>query len=153
VLGPARIAASIAAVAALALAALGCGSGPSDEPARVRETMNSFKDSVESGDTATICTKLLARRLVANLTALGLPCDVALQSFKSVKRPKLKVLRIKVRGKEAFATVRTNAVGQRPSEDTVHLIREGSDWRIDDLARDVAGPPSPANPQPSANSD
>lgn len=152
-LRPARIALPLAAAAALAAAAPGCGAKQSDEPARVRETVRSFKDSVEKGDTATICSKLLARRLINNLADLGLPCDVALQALKSVERPKLKILRIKVRDKEAFATVRTNAVGQRPSEDTLHLIREGSAWRIDDLAGEIAGPPSPENPQPTKESD
>jgi hypothetical protein len=144
--GPARIAALVL-VAAVLTAAPGCGK-QTDERARVRATVIDFKTAVERGDVSTICGRLVSRALLIKLSGVGLPCDVALGALKSVERPKLKLLRVRVRGKTAFARVRTNAVGQPPSEDTIRLVLEGKGWRIASLAGDLTGPPSPANPAP-----
>jgi hypothetical protein len=143
------------AAALLAAAAPGCGGGGKGQAAQVRSTVGDFETAVQRGDVDAICTRLLSRQIVTKLTAVGLPCPVALQSLRGVQRPKLKLLGLKVRGTEAFATVRTNAAGQKPSEDTIHLVKESGGWRIDSLSGALAGPPTPANPspRPGANSD
>jgi hypothetical protein len=148
VLWPARSAVALALVALLGATALGCGKAKPDQATQVRATVAAFETAVSKGDVDTICAKLFSRRIVVKLEDVGLPCEVALSSLRSVQRPKLKVLAVKVRGKQAFATVRTNALGQKPSTDTIQLVAQGTGWRIDSLAGAVAGPPDPANPAP-----
>lgn len=136
-------------LAALALALVaGCGNKGAGGEKGVRDTLDRFETAVTHGDVSSICKQLLSKSVVQKVNSVGLPCEVALRSLQEVRRPKLKVLRVKVRDKKAFATVRTNAAGQPPSEDTIRLIDEKGSWRIDDLASAAAGPPAPASPAP-----
>jgi hypothetical protein len=67
--------------------------------------------------------------------AVGLPCEVALrQGLGEVKSPTLTIGRIVVRGDSATAEVRSAAAGEKPSADTLELVRVGEGWRIASLA-------------------
>ena len=147
-LRPRSLIAVLSASALLGATAAGCGEDEPDETGRVRATVTDFKTAVEKGDVNTICNRLLSRELLVKLSRVGLPCNVALGALKDVERPKLKILSVRVRGKDGFAEVRTNAEGQPPSEDTIQLVQEAKGWRIANLAGNIAGPPAPDNPAP-----
>lgn len=127
---------TIAPLAALALAA--CGT--SDEQ-QVRDALDRFERAVASKDYQQLCDELLAGELVGQLRSVGLPCEVALRTgLEGVNRPRLEVRRVKVRGDEALAVVRSTAKGQPSSTDTVKLRREDGSWRVASLS----GPQPPA---------
>ncbi len=129
--------ATIAAAAVLAQA--GCGS-PSQED-QVRSTLKTFAAAVADKDYERICNDLLAQELVSKVTAVGLSCPDALsRGLGSAQRPTLKVLSVKVRSdKLAMATVRTGAANQRPSTDSVRVVKEKGSWRIGSLSGSPAG--------------
>ena len=135
---PRRVATAALAVI-LGVAAAGCGR--SDEE-RVRETLTRFQRATAAGDYRALCREVLARSLVARLDAVGLPCEVALRKgFGSVRRPGLRVERVKVRGTTAFAVVTSTAAGQQPYRGTIRLVEEDGTWRVAALARPQ--PPAP----------
>jgi hypothetical protein len=110
----------------------GCGGGDEQQ---VRDTLARFQKATASQDYRTLCTKLLARAVVDRLRSVGLPCEVALQTgLGSVRQPKLKVTRIKIRGSTALAEVRSEAAGQSASTDTIRLVKEDGDWRLTALS-------------------
>jgi hypothetical protein len=122
----------ILALACVTLAGCG-GSGPSDEE-QVRETVTTFARSVEAKDYGTLCDRVLAPKLIEEVQQIGLPCEVALErGLGDVKDPRLTVGKIAVTGERATAEVRTSAVGQSPSRDTLQLDRVGDSWRISSL--------------------
>jgi hypothetical protein len=128
-----------AALAALALSAGGCGE--SDDQ-RVRDTLQRFGTATATKDYRALCRDLLARRLVARLRAVGLPCEQALsRALGPVDRPSLKVQEVKVSGNTALARITTTARGQRPSRDTIRLVEQDGSWRIAALSGNQ--PPSP----------
>ncbi|MDX6648457.1 MAG: hypothetical protein QOJ97_408 [Solirubrobacteraceae bacterium] len=132
---PPRTAAALLAVAALA----GCGT--SDEQT-VRDTLARFQTATAKKDYGALCKDVLARDLVSRLQAIGLPCELALRkSLGGVSRPALKIEKVRVRGDTALANIVTTAAGQRPSRDTIRLVRQGDDWRISALSG--AQPPAP----------
>jgi hypothetical protein len=110
----------------------GCG-GPSDEQ-RIRQTVTDFGRAVEKGDYAHICTQLFAARLVEQLQQINLPCEQALRRSLAGRRdPQLTVGAVKVDGTTASAQIRTSAVGESPSQDTLQLINVDGHWRISAL--------------------
>lgn len=130
------LAIGLAALAATPLAA-GCGGGEDRLPddVQVRRTLDTFGRSIRSADYTTICKKLLAKRVVDRLKRVGLPCEQAVaRGFGQVREPKITVGKITVSDDTASARVKTEAQGQRPSEDTMLLVRQDDDWRISDLA-------------------
>jgi hypothetical protein len=132
---PPRTAAALLAAAALA----GCGT--SDEQ-KVRDTLARFQTATAKKDYGALCKDVLARDLVGRLQAIGLPCELALRkSLGGVSRPALKIEKVRVRGDTALANIVTTAAGQRPSRDTIRLVRQGDDWRISALSG--AQPPAP----------
>jgi hypothetical protein len=132
---PPRTAAALLAVAALA----GCGT--SDEQ-KVRDTLARFQTATAKKDYGALCKDVLARDLVGRLQAIGLPCELALRkSLGGVSRPALKIEKVRVRGDTALANIDTTAAGQRPSRDTIRLVRQGDAWRISALSG--AQPPAP----------
>jgi hypothetical protein len=136
---PAHRSAAVLAMLALAAAAAGCGR--SDEE-KVRDTLRRFERAAQRGDYQELCDDVLARQLLERLQRIGLPCRLALQrGLGAVRRPRLRVSRVKVRGDVALAQVTTTAVGQRPSRDTVRLVKQGDDWKISALSG--AQPPAP----------
>src|SRR5207248_1654121 len=67
-----------AVVGALALAAAGAGCGRSDQQ-KVRDTLATLQRATAAKDYGTLCSKVLSKQLVDRLSAVGLPCEVALQ--------------------------------------------------------------------------
>ena len=132
------------AALALALALAGCGdSGPTDEE-QVRATLTEFSRATAAKDYQTLCDRILAPSLIADLKKIGLPCEIALQQgLGDVKQPRLLVGAVTVKGKTATAQVRTSAEGQAPSSDTIELEHTDKGWRIASLAK-----PSKAAPVP-----
>ena len=125
------------AAAALAAAALvaGCGSGPSDED-QVARTVSAFARASASHDYATLCSRILAPALVSEVTQIGLPCQKALErGLGKVRDPRLSIGAITVDGDRARVQVRTSAVGQKPSSDTLQLVKVHGSWRIASLGR------------------
>jgi hypothetical protein len=130
--------AAATALSALALLA-GCGGGDEQQ---VRDTLARFQTATEKQDYRALCTKLLAHAVIAKLRSVGLPCEVALQTgLGSVRQPKLKVTKVKIRGSTALALVRSHAAGQSTSTDTIRLVKEDGDWRLTALSG--AQPPTP----------
>ena len=119
-------------LAACALA--GCGdSGPSDEE-QVRATLAEFQRATEARDYQALCDRVFSPKLVETVKQIGLPCEVALEKgFEDVERPRLTIGAIDVRDDKATAEVRSSAVGESPSQDTVELVRVGDGWRIQSL--------------------
>jgi hypothetical protein len=137
---PPRTAAALLAAAALAAGAGGCGSSDDEQ---VRDTLRRFEAATAKKDYGALCKDVLARDLVGRLQAIGLPCELALRkSLGAVARPALTVEKVKVRGDTALADILTTAAGQRPSRDTIRLVRQGDGWRISALSG--AQPPAPA---------
>lgn len=101
----------------------------------MRSTLSDYAKATGSRDVQTLCDRLLAPQLVAKTEMAGLPCEVAFrQALKGVARPTLRVDGVQINGSRALARVHTTAAGQRPSDDTVLLMRFGSNWRIASLA-------------------
>jgi Putative lumazine-binding len=127
----------VAPVAALAAAALlaGCGSGPGDEQ-RVAATVRAFSRAAEARDYTTLCDRILAPALVSDVTSIGLPCPKALErGLGKVRDPRLSIGAITVAGDRASVEVHTSAANQKPSSDTLQLVRVHGSWRIASLAR------------------
>jgi len=136
--------AALAAAAALALAAGGCG-GKSDQQ-QVRDTLKRYAQATARQDYTTLCAKVLARSLIDRLAQVGLPCEQALRTgLGTVRSPKLEILRVRITGALALALVRSSAVGQPTSTDTIRLVKDGGTWRISSLSG--AQPPAPAGAQ------
>ena len=137
---PRRPTAVVLAAAALA-APLGAGCGKSDDD-QVRETLRRFEAATKDRDYKELCDDLLAREVVARLRTIGLPCPRALsRGFGSVLQPSIDIEKVKVKGDTALAEVTTTAVGQRPSHDTIRLVKQDDKWRIASLSG--AQPPAP----------
>jgi hypothetical protein len=129
---PARTTTAIACALTLVLAAAGCGR--SDER-DVRDTLDAFAEATARKDYQRLCDELFSARLVEEVRQT-VPCEVALRnsSLDDARDPKLTVRSVKVDGERATAQVATSAANQRPSQDTVQLVKESGEWRIQALA-------------------
>ena len=123
--------------ALLAPAAVGCGdSGPSDE-AQIRGALDEFRRATAEKDYAALCDRVLAPKLIATVEQLGLPCEMALEkSLEGTEEPRISIGTVTVDGDTATAEVRSSAEGQKPSQDTVALVRIDDRWRIASLGDD-----------------
>jgi Putative lumazine-binding len=123
----------LAGVVALALLA-GCGdAGPTPED-QVRTTVSDFGRATAAKDYAMLCDRLLAPRLVEEVTAVGLPCEAALKrGLEKVREPRLTIGRVHIEGDHASAEVRTTAAGEKPSKDTLRLVNVNGTWKISSL--------------------
>ena len=145
----------VALLTALAVAVLGAaGCGKSDDE-KVRDTLDRFGEATAKRDFKTLCDDVLSSDLVRRVRAAGLTCPVALQRsvLSSTLQPSIDVEKVRVRDNTALALITTTAVGQKPSQDTIRLVKEGDDWRIASLSG--AQPPSPqrnleGEPQPNS---
>ena len=120
---------------ALVLAVLmGCGDkGPTPEQ-QVRTTVSDFGHATAAKDYETICQRLLAPKLIEDVTSIGLPCERALErGLGQVKDPRLTIGTVKIDGDRASAEVRTSATGQEPSQDTLQLVKVNGTWKISSL--------------------
>jgi hypothetical protein len=117
---------------ALGLSLSGCG-GPSDR-ATVRATLADLARATAQRDYGRMCRQILAPRLVAAVTQVGLPCETALaQGLGHVATPKLVVRGVSVHDRTALARVHTTAANQPSSDDTVRLVKLGDRWYVESL--------------------
>ncbi len=80
-----------------------------------------------------ICTRLFTPE--ARARAGGKDCAKLLRSTASdVRRPRIRVLSIRIRGERAEARVRTRASGQEPLDETIVLMRRRGRYLIAALA-------------------
>ncbi len=127
-------------VGALALGA--CGGGGRSDDQKVRDSLAHFEQAAKDGDFKELCNDVLSPRLTKLMAEHGLPCQVALQrGLGGVLQPSIDVEKVKVKGDVALALVTTTAVGEKPSQDTIRLVRDGDGWRVDSLSG--AQPPAP----------
>jgi hypothetical protein len=123
----------LAAVLAISGAFAACGGGPSDVE-RVHAAVEAFGKASAAKDYQQLCDDLLAPKLVSDVEAAGLPCEAALkQGLGDVSSPRLTIGTIKVSGDSATADVQSTAAGEKPSRDTLQLVRVDSSWRIASL--------------------
>ena len=115
-----------------------------DSAEQVRERLDRYADATREKDYQTLCDDLYASDLVERIRAAGLPCEVALRTgLEDRQNPQLQVLAVDVTGDTASARVRSTAVGEVPSVDTVGLVKEDGDWKVASLAEAGAGSTEP----------
>jgi hypothetical protein len=128
-----RVRRPLVAVVAVLGAVSGCGDGPS-ESERVHGVVEAFGDASAAKDYQRLCDELLAPKLVEEVESAGLPCEVALkQGLGAVSSPRLTIGKIAVSGDSATADVQSSAAGEKPSRDTLQLVRVDDSWRIASL--------------------
>ncbi len=131
-----RVGCALAAAAALA----GCDSGGSEAPKAVTGAPKQVADAVTALDAATragrygeVCDELFTR--AARRRAGGKDCAALLRSAtEDVRRPRVRLLAIRVKGDDAEARVRTRAAGERAVDETIALRRERGRYRIASLS-------------------
>ena len=110
---------------------------------QVHDTVDSFGKAVAGHDYNKLCDKLLASNLIDALEARGVPCELALKTgFDSVKNPKLAVKTVAVNGDKALVSVHSTADNEKPSDDTIALVKEKGKWKISELAQPQPQPPA-----------
>jgi hypothetical protein len=123
----------IAAVLAVSGVLCGCGGGPSDTEL-VHDAVEAFGQASAAKDYQRLCDDLLAPKLVSEVESAGLPCELALkQGLGDVSAPKLTIGTIRVTGDGATADVQSSAEGEKPSRDTLQLVRVDDSWRVASL--------------------
>jgi len=106
-----------------------------DSEEQVRETLDRYAQATREKDYQTLCDDLYASALVDRIRAAGLPCEVALRTgLEDRQNPQLQVLAVDVTGDTASARVRSTAVGEVPSVDTVGLVEEDGEWKVASLS-------------------
>ena len=106
-----------------------------DPEEQVQETLDRYAAATRDKDYQTLCDDLYASALVERIRLAGLPCEVALRTgLEDRQNPQLRVLGVEINGDTAAATVRSTAVGEVPSTDTVGLTKEGDDWKVASLS-------------------
>ena len=128
-----------ACVALLALS--GCSLGGDQEAPPARGAPSAAAATIEALDQATrvrdyrgICYELFTAE--ARRRAGGKDCERLLRSAAAdVRRPRIRILSIRIQGTRAIVRVRTSAANQRPLDDDVELVHEaGRGYRISALA-------------------
>jgi hypothetical protein len=100
----------------------------------VHDAVEAFGEASAAKDYQRLCDDLLAPKLVSEVESAGLPCELALkQGLGDVSAPKLTIGTIRVAGDAATADVQSSAEGEKPSRDTLQLVRVGDSWRIASL--------------------
>lgn len=119
----------------------GCESGRSDGDAEaVKGAPKDVAAAVMSLDAATrahrwdeICDRLFTRS--ARRRAGGDDCAELLRSAtEDVRRPRVRLVAIRIKGDTAEARVRTRAAGERAVDETIALRRERGRYRIASLS-------------------
>jgi hypothetical protein len=123
----------LAPVLVLAILA-GCGdTGPTPEQ-QVRTTVSDFGRATAGKDYKTLCDRILAPKLIEDVTSIGLSCEAALKrGLGNVKDPHLTIGAVQIDGDTASAEVRTSASGEAPSKDTLKLVKVNGTWKISSL--------------------
>jgi hypothetical protein len=133
--GKPRIAALAILGVVVVVAVLSLRPGPNSQK-EVSATLDRYAKATREKDYQTLCDSLFSNNIVDGLRSAGLPCEVALSSstLKDLRNPQLTVLGVEVTGDHAAARARTSAAGEVASVDTIRLVREDGNWRIDSLA-------------------
>jgi hypothetical protein len=122
-------------VALAAVTALGACDNKTTEETAVRAALGKLAKATASHDYRALCDDLLAPALVRQIETAAVPCRDALRAgLGTVKRPRLTVRSVQVRKSRATARVHTSATGQKPSDDTVTLVKVDGEWRVASLA-------------------
>ena len=109
----------------------------------VHDAVDRFGKAVADKDYQELCDNLLAANLKDALEQSGVPCELALKTgFGSVKDPKIAVKTVAVNGDRALVSVHSTAANERPSDDTIALVKEKGKWRISSLAQPEPRPPA-----------
>jgi hypothetical protein len=110
---------------------------------QVHDAVDRFGKAVADKDYQELCDNLLAANLINALEDQGVPCELALKTgFASVKDPKIAVKTVAVNGDKALVSVHSTAANEKPSDDTIALVKEKGKWRISSLAQPQPQPPS-----------
>jgi hypothetical protein len=119
----------------------GCGGGGNGKPKpisgpakQVAAVIQRLEKATAEGDFRTICDDLLAaatRRQAGDKDC----ADVLDQRARGVRRPRIRIQSIDVRGDQAVVRVRTTASGQAATSDVIRLVRENGKFRVLSLGR------------------
>jgi hypothetical protein len=119
----------------------GCGGGGEAKPKpitgdakRVASVIERLEKATARRDFTTICDDVFAA--ATRRQAGGDQCpDVLGQRARGVRRPRIRIQAIEVRGDQAQVRVRTTATGQAPTADLIRLVREDGSFRVLSLGR------------------
>ena len=110
----------------------GCGASADQQ---VQAKLQQFAHAVADHDAGAICRQVLAPALVQRITAAGLDCQQAMQTYvQSVSDPTLSVSKVSVHGSTASAVVQAGAQAQQAAVESVQLINTKNGWRLESLA-------------------
>jgi hypothetical protein len=119
----------------------GCGGAGEPKPKpisgdakQVATVIQRLEKATARRDFTTICDDVLAA--ATRRQAGGDQCpDVLGQRARGVRRPRIRIQAIEVKGDQAQVRVRTTATGQAPTTDLVRLVREDGSFRVLSLGR------------------
>jgi hypothetical protein len=128
----------IMAMAAM-LAPMGCSLGGDEEPQpvsgvpkEISATVEQLERAVAAREYAEVCNELFTR--AARRRSGGADCAKQLAvAAEGVRRPRIEVDKITIKGDTAVVTVVTRAEGQARVSDELRLRREGGRWRVESL--------------------
>jgi ABC-type oligopeptide transport system substrate-binding subunit len=136
---PRSSAAALAAVATCAALAAGCAPTSSSKTdvgkfkgaqRPVAQAVSDFQTAATNGDEERICSTLLARSLVSQLTAHGKACPAVVhEAIRDADTVDLTVQSVQVDGDKATARVKLET-GKKDRAATLGLVRENGTWRI-----------------------
>jgi hypothetical protein len=114
----------------------GCGGGGGGKPKAitgpakdVAETIQRLEKATAKRDFTTVCDQVLAT--ATRKQAGGEQCpDVLDQRARGVRRPRIRIVSIEVKGNQAQARVRTTAVGQAATTNVIRLVKENGRFRV-----------------------
>jgi hypothetical protein len=136
----------VALLAALPFALGACGQAAQNsagdfqgEQKNVAQTVEDLQSFARKGDTAKICSQLLAPNLVnAIKSSSKKTCDQALKdAISDADAFELQVQKVTITGDQATATVKSEG-GAKDRTDTLQFVRDGSAWKISSLGTRAA---------------
>ena len=124
----------------MACGALLAGCGGDDDPKQisgpakdVAAAVQRFERALARQDFATVCERLFTR--AAREQAGGEDCAQLLKrTGGDIRRPRIAIKSIRIKGEKATVAVDTTAVGQKKVSEQIDLIRKGRAWRVSSLA-------------------
>ena len=127
------------ALCAVVAAAAGCGGGDDDGPdagglaQEASAVIDELERAIARGEFERICAELLSAEV--RRQAGGGECPAMLERTSAgVKRPRIEVKKIQIKGSTAIVQVETVAQGQARVPDTIRLVREAGGYRISSLS-------------------
>jgi hypothetical protein len=118
----------------------GCSVGGGDEPVKpakgpakdVAVLVHSLETATRAGDWKSVCDRLFSRD--ARKRAAGRDCPKLLRS--QAGKPagaRIELLSLRIKRRDIEAKVRTRARGQNAIDETLRVVRDRGDFRIDSL--------------------